>query len=322
MTRASSRYGFGLLAWLAIAAPAAAQVGSGWVNAPVIAFPAIFINGAGVANGPILCTDGTAAAPSCGAFASEPGLGIYKGGTGTLTFANDNVSGTIPYSFGVTGQQFGSAMLLSWSSTTSALGSADVSLARDAANSLAQRNGVNAQTFNLYNTFTDASNFERLTSFWAANVALITTSNAGTGSARPLRFGTGGAAKWSLETNNNFIGLTATGGIGYGTGAGGTVTQATSKATGVTLNTVTGQITMNGAALANGVAVTFVLTDSAIAANDLVIVQHYSGGTAAAYLIQVSPNAGSANITIRNITAGSLSEAIVLQFAIIKGAIS
>lgn len=110
----------------------------------------------------------------------------------------------------------------------------------------------------------------------------------------------------------------ATGGIGYATGAGGTVTQATSKSTGVTLNTVTGQITMNGAALAANTAVSFTLTDSAIASTDVVHVQHVSAGTVGGYFCTATPAAGSATIYVRNVTAGSLSEAIVLQFVVIK----
>lgn len=60
----------------------------------------------------------------------------------------------------------------------------DVVLRRDAANTLAQRNGTNAQTFRVYNTFTDASNYERLSVDWSSNVAYIRPQNAGTGSAR------------------------------------------------------------------------------------------------------------------------------------------
>ena len=44
----------------------------------------------------------------------------------------------------------------------------------------------------------------------------------------------------------------ATAGKLIGPTTGGTVTQATNKTTGVTLNTASGQITMNGAELAGG----------------------------------------------------------------------
>lgn len=110
----------------------------------------------------------------------------------------------------------------------------------------------------------------------------------------------------------------ATGAFGYGSGTGGAVTQATNKATGVTLDTQCGQITMNAAALAADTSVSFVLTNSKIAANDLLLINHISGGTFMAYVVDSRCAAGSATIGIRNMTPGPLSEAIVLAFAVIK----
>jgi hypothetical protein len=111
-----------------------------------------------------------------------------------------------------------------------------------------------------------------------------------------------------------------TGGVGYATGAGGTVAQATSKSTGVTLNKSTGTITMNAAALNATTSVSFVLTNSLIAATDVVNVAIKSGATLASYFVQVDATAaGSCTITVRNYTAGNLSEAIVLSFAVLKG---
>lgn len=117
--------------------------------------------------------------------------------------------------------------------------------------------------------------------------------------------------------------VSGTGGIGYTTGAGGTVTQITSKATGVTINKTTGQITMNGAALAAGAKVSFVVTDSALVSPDGVNVWVASGGTANAYRADVTAIAtGSFTVTVENITAGALSEAPVVGFALIKSATS
>jgi|GEM_PF-2840115 len=111
----------------------------------------------------------------------------------------------------------------------------------------------------------------------------------------------------------------ATGGVGYSTGAGGTVTQATSKATGVTLNKVCGQITMHAAALDAAVKVSFLVSNSAVAATDLPVVGVVSGGTANAYRASVTAvAAGSFTITVENITGGSLSEAPVIAFSLGK----
>lgn len=106
--------------------------------------------------------------------------------------------------------------------------------------------------------------------------------------------------------------------IGYASGAQGAVTQATSKSTGVTLNASAGRITMNGAALAAGTTVLFTLTNSTLSAKDVLIVNVGSGGTSGAYWPYVANvSAGTAVIGVYNNTAGSLSEAIVLNFAII-----
>jgi len=121
----------------------------------------------------------------------------------------------------------------------------------------------------------------------------------------------------SLSTTGNQV-ISGAGKQGYTTGSGGVVTQATSKATGVTLSKPTGQITLNNAALAADTTVSFVLTNTVIEANDILVMNHISGGTAGSYLLNAQSAAGSATINVRNITGGSLSEAIVLSFAVIK----
>lgn len=108
--------------------------------------------------------------------------------------------------------------------------------------------------------------------------------------------------------------------LGYTSAAQGTVTQATDKSTGVTLNKSMGRITMNNAALAGNTAVSFTLTNSIISAKDVLVVSISSGATAAAYATYVSSmTAGSAVISLRNMTAGSLSEAVIINFAVIHG---
>jgi len=114
---------------------------------------------------------------------------------------------------------------------------------------------------------------------------------------------------------------TFTAAFGYGTGAGGTVTQVTSKSTGVTLNKLAGQITMHNGSLGAGAEATFAVTNSTVAANDVVIVNHSSSGTAGAYVVGVSAvSSGSFKITVSNLSGSSLGEAIVLSFAVIKSA--
>lgn len=106
--------------------------------------------------------------------------------------------------------------------------------------------------------------------------------------------------------------------FGFTANAQGTVTQATSKSTAVTLNKSAGQITMNNAALASVTNVTFTLNNSLISANDILILNVSGGATSGAYNCWVSGlSAGSASITVRNISGGPLSEAVVINFALI-----
>jgi len=106
--------------------------------------------------------------------------------------------------------------------------------------------------------------------------------------------------------------------LGYSTEAQGAVTQATSKSTAVTLNKSAGRITMNGAELAANTAVSFTLNNSLLSGNDTIIVNVSGGGTAGAYTTYISSmTTGSAVITLRNLTGSALSEAVILNYAII-----
>jgi hypothetical protein len=122
-------------------------------------------------------------------------------------------------------------------------------------------------------------------------------------------------------TPSTIVGTTvyATSEIGYSAAAQGTVTQATSKSTAVTLDKSAGRITMNNASLATATNATFTLNNSIIGANDAVILT-ISGGQATPGSYNVFANsltAGSVSITLRNISGGSLSEAVVINFAIV-----
>jgi hypothetical protein len=107
--------------------------------------------------------------------------------------------------------------------------------------------------------------------------------------------------------------------FGYTAAAQGTVTQATDKSTAVTLNKPAGRITMNNASLNTGTNATFTLNNSFISANDTVILT-ISGGQATPGSYNVFANglaSGSVSISLRNISGGTLSEAVVINFAIL-----
>lgn len=119
---------------------------------------------------------------------------------------------------------------------------------------------------------------------------------------------------------NSVLSSHATAGIGYATGAGGTVAQGSGsgKATAATLNNVCGAVTMDGAALGADTTVTFTLTNSAVAAGDTVVVVHESVGVLGGYTFGTVAASGSVVISVHNATPGSLSEAIVLRILVIK----
>ena len=105
--------------------------------------------------------------------------------------------------------------------------------------------------------------------------------------------------------------------LGYTTDAQGTVTQLTDKSTAVTLNKSAGRITMNNASLTTATNATFTLNNSFISANDTVILT-ISGGQTTPGSYNVFANAlgaGTVSITLRNISGGTLSEAIIVNFA-------
>ena len=106
--------------------------------------------------------------------------------------------------------------------------------------------------------------------------------------------------------------------LGYTAAAQGTVTQLTDKSTAVTLNKSAGQITMNNAQLNATTNVTFTLNNSTIGAKDGTILNVAAGATSGAYNCWISSKAtGSCTITVRNISGGNLSEAVVINFAVI-----
>ena len=99
----------------------------------------------------------------------------------------------------------------------------------------------------------------------------------------------------------------------------GAVTQATSKSTNVTLNTAKGAITTHAAALAANASVGFLLVNDLIGANDTIAVSIKSGGTAGSYNVFVdSITDGSCRVRLTNISGGSLGEAVVIAFTVLK----
>lgn len=152
----------------------------------------------------------------------------------------------------------------------------------------------------------------------ATTATSATTAGTVTTAAQPNITSTG---TLTSITSSGTI-LSSGGGIGYTTGAGGTVNQGSGsgKNTAVTLNALTGTITLSsGLCVANAAtANTFTMTNSTVAATDLVVIQHQSGGSLGAYNFAATSGSGSVQISVRNLTQADLSESIVLRYAVIK----
>ena len=125
-----------------------------------------------------------------------------------------------------------------------------------------------------------------------------------------------GSPLTQVEMDANFTNLNSDK-AGYTTGDGGTVTQLTSKSTGVTLNKKCGVIVMSAASLAANTYVSFVLTNSTIKATDILVLNHAAGGTLGNYSFTAQCAAGTAIIGIRNVSAAALAQAVQIGFAVI-----
>jgi hypothetical protein len=165
-------------------------------------------------------TDGAVATPAI-AFASEPGLGFFRSAATTLGVAVNNAE---RFNFRAVAA---GGMLAIQSSTAAFLGAGgsmaalDCFLARDAANTLALRNGTSAQDFRVYNTFTDTSNYERGYFRYASNTLRIGHEAGGTGSAhRNIQFDYGSLASVTFRSTAGVqvLVLSDSGGVSLGRG--------------------------------------------------------------------------------------------------------
>lgn len=182
---------------------------------------------------------------------------------------------------------------------------------------LALLTGATTARWNLYKNNTAESGANA-----GSNLNLEAYDDAGASIDTPLTIAraAAGAATWSrpLRGSAGALFTSPTLGIGYATGAGGAQTQATNKQTTVVSNTITTAITMNNEQLNLLTITAFTFTNSCIAATDTVLCTHESAGTSGAYTVNAFPGAGSAVISVRNNTAGNLSEAIVIRVTVIK----
>lgn len=157
--------------------------------------------------GPILLPDGTLANNAL-AFSAAVNTGIFREGAANgMTFTRAGAR----EAHLAGGWRVPSTYAYSWTSAADPSGAIDVSLYRDAANTLALRNSTNAQAFRVYNTYTDASNYERGVFDFTTNANILTigTALAGTGAIREVRFITGGGSRWGIAGGGAFYPITS-----------------------------------------------------------------------------------------------------------------
>ena len=156
----------------------------------------------------------------------------------------------------------------------------------------------------------------RITS--ASAYVLTTTASTTSTNGALIVSGGAGVAK-AIFAGEKIISIGPTFGVGYGTGAGGAVTQATNRNTGVTINKVCGEIVLFSqinAAVSAATATEFTVTNSAVAATDTILACQKSGTDR--YLIFVTAvAAGSFRLTYWT-TGGVTNEAPVFSFSVIK----
>jgi hypothetical protein len=137
--------------------------------------------------------------------------GIFFNGQGanrvSIVAGDDIVFYLAPNDIGIAG-----TAQIRWDSTGGSPTGTGTGLAllRDGANHiLAQRVGTNPQTFNIYNTFTSATNHERGFLRWSSNVFQIgTEKGSGGGTARNLEFQTDGTTRLTIDQNSLRTGTT------------------------------------------------------------------------------------------------------------------
>lgn len=141
-------------------------------------------------------------------------------------------------------------------------------------------------------------------------------------SGSALAFSNYSADLLTLDSSGNVL-VTSAASLGYGTGSGGSVTQATSKGTGVTINKANGRITMNNAALGGGGTVVFLVSNSLVASTDTVVLNVNDGIRGDLYNAWVwYVIGGGFYVALKNIGDSSYSDAVVLNFSVIKATTS
>ena len=109
--------------------------------------------------------------------------------------------------------------------------------------------------------------------------------------------------------------------IGYATGDGSAVTQITNRATGVTINSICGQITTDDTSLAAEASAKFTVTNSSVAEGDVIALSFRDAVALNTDVVVTDTAAGTFELTVinNNVAAGTAETgAIIINFVVIK----
>ena len=207
----------------------------------------------------------------------DSGGSFFVSAAGTLFLRTNGSYGTMSlYYPDVTIQPVGA---FTWGS--SGLNTPDLKLYRDAANTLAQRNGVNSQTSRIYNTYTDASNFERVSVSFNAPTTAVFTGTISNGA---------GASGTVVNVTAITSGVIATGMVLTGTGVSGTITGFVPSST--FTGSISGTTLTSGTVTEGAVAIGQIISGTGVTAGTIIV-----SGSGTSWVVSASQNVTSTTIS-------------------------
>lgn len=165
-----------------------------------------------------------------------------------------------------------------------------------------------------------------LSTLTVSGTASLSTASIGSatvlgGSATLSSLTVSGTASLSTATistatvSGTLLATSPSAGIGYGAGSGSASTQLTNKSTAVTLNGLTGQITLNSFSMSSAATASFVMTNSAIVATDVIVPNINS----ASYSARAFAGTGTALFTVTNQSGVTASDSPTINFVVLRG---
>jgi hypothetical protein len=178
--------------------------------------PALYVSPTGTSAGTSWSTSGTGIGVNAPAAFGGNLLDLQVNGTSVVLVRGDGQVSATRFGPGINkgncqlaletnSATFPSGLAFGWSAAGPE-SAKDLVLVRDAANTLAQRNGTNAQTSRVYNTYTSATSYERAKLEWSSNVLRIGTEKGSAGgTARDMELQTDGTTRITVKADGAIL---------------------------------------------------------------------------------------------------------------------